>query len=191
MSTHCPSCGAPFKRGADECLYCDTMTTEVTTEILMVCSQSEFSQLRRQFLACDWDEGRDALARALAHTGTRFTAGQVRVLASTYDWDKGRINCFQHLRDNIVNQLGLLHCGDVFDWDDGRVQLMQLVPKGATSRVRWNIEQDDPRSIEGDCDLSQGTRRSSPGGGIGCLNILAATLLLVLSTIAARFLVSM
>lgn len=123
---NCINCGAPPRRGAAECPYCETALDHLVEDVDHAGYQNILTTVQETS-----SDMRKVEVLALCHGP--YTAGQVRQILSLFSSDMRRVEAAACLVPNTSNPSGLLGCSDLFASDMRRAEFVALLPRSARS----------------------------------------------------------
>lgn len=165
---NCVNCGAPPRRGAKECVYCETLLSVKEPR----ANQAGFQWVMRAVNAFDFDGDRLMAVRSLRG---RFTAGQVIRIMEAFDFDSDRLDAGRHLVPLTLNPGMLYEAAGLFDFDSDRAGFVQLL--GSVTYVGDGEIEEEPPSAPWQVWVASTVRRPLPWGWIALTALGIATIL--------------
>lgn len=129
---NCVNCGAPPKRGASECAYCETPLERKEP-------RANYAGFRRAVASFESDFYRSAAVSTLRGN---FTAGQVRAILAEFDEDFYRQAAAARLVPVTLNPAGLFDAATLFGEDFYRSAFVALL--GSTTDGLGDVDDDPP-----------------------------------------------
>lgn len=135
---NCVNCGAPPKRGATECRYCETPLEKKEP-------RANYAGFVRAVASCEDDYYRTA---AVATLSGRFTAGQARAILSKFEDDYYRMAAAATLVPKTLNKGKLFGAASLFEDDYYRTGFLSLL-----GNVQPAVDEDEEGGEEEDAEV--------------------------------------